>query len=66
MKAKELREKNVDELKKLRLELLREQFNLRMQKAHEQLNRHSQLRHVRRDIARIKTILNQKTTNQQQ
>jgi len=64
MKAKELREKSVDELKKLRLELLREQFNLRMQKAHEQLSRHSQMKQVRRDIARIKTVLNQKRTNQ--
>jgi large subunit ribosomal protein L29 len=47
-------------LKKELLELLREQFNLRMQKANDQLNRHTQLKKVRRDIARVKTILNEK------
>ena len=60
MKAKELREKSVAELNQQILELLREQFNLRMQRAHEQLNRHTQLRSVRRDIARVQTILNEK------
>jgi large subunit ribosomal protein L29 len=56
MKAKELREKNIEELNGELLGLLREQFNLRMQKANDQLNRHTQLKSVRRDIARIKTI----------
>lgn len=60
MKAKDLREKNINELNKERLELLREQFNLRMQKANDQLNRHTQLKNVRRDIARVKTVLNEK------
>jgi large subunit ribosomal protein L29 len=60
MTAKELREKSSDDLKKELLDLLREQFNLRMQKANEQLNRHTQLRSVRRNIARVKTILNEK------
>jgi large subunit ribosomal protein L29 len=60
MKAIELRNKSIDELKKEELELLREQFNLRMQKANDQLNRHTQLKKVRRDIARVKTILNEK------
>lgn len=63
MKAKELtqlRAKPVDELNQQLLELLREQFNLRMQKAHEQLNRHTQLKSIRRDIARVQTILNEK------
>jgi large subunit ribosomal protein L29 len=60
MKAKELRVKPVDELNQQLLELLREQFNLRMQKAHEQLNRHTQLKSIRRDIARVQTILNEK------
>ncbi len=60
MKAKELRAKPVDELNQQLLELLREQFNLRMQKAHEQLSRHTQLKSIRRDIARVQTILNEK------
>jgi len=60
MKARELREKSVDELNKERLELLREHFNLRLQKANDQLNRHTQLKSVRRDIARVKTVLNEK------
>ena len=60
MKAKELREKSVAELNQQIVELLREQFNLRMQKAHEQLSRHTQLRSVRRNIARVQTILNEK------
>jgi large subunit ribosomal protein L29 len=60
MTAKELREKSSDDLKKELLDLLKEQFNLRMQKANEQLNRHTQLRSVRRNIARVKTILNEK------
>ncbi|KHD08988.1 50S ribosomal protein L29 [Candidatus Thiomargarita nelsonii] len=60
MKARELREKSVDELNKERLELLREHFNLRLQKANDQLNRHTQLKSVQRDIARVKTVLNEK------
>jgi large subunit ribosomal protein L29 len=62
MKAKELREKTVANLKKELLELLREQFNLRMQNAggSGQLNRHTQFRQVRRDIARVKMVLSEK------
>ena len=60
MKAIELRLKNFEELKKERLELLREYFNLRMQKVNEQLSRHTQLGRVRRDIARVKTVLKEK------
>jgi large subunit ribosomal protein L29 len=60
MKAQELREKGVDVLNKELLDLLREHFNLRLQKANDQLNRHTQLRSVRRDIARVKTVLNEK------
>lgn len=60
MIASELREKSVDELNKDLLDLLREEFNLRMQKASGQLSRHSQFKIVRRDIARIRTILNEK------
>ncbi len=60
MKASELREKSVEELKQELLNLTREKFNLRMQKGTGQLARPHQLKAVRRDIARIKTILNEK------
>ena len=60
MKVNELREKTTLDLKQERLELLRAQFNLRMQKANGQLNRHTQLKNVRRDIARVNTVLNEK------
>jgi large subunit ribosomal protein L29 len=60
MNASDLRQKPSDELK-LELDgLLREQFNLRMQKGTGQLSRPDQIRKVRRDIARIKTVLNEK------
>jgi len=60
MNASELREKSADELK-LELDgLLREQFNLRMQKGTGQLSRPDQVKKVRRDIARIKTVMNEK------
>ena len=60
MKAKELRPKTVQELNNDILELRREQFNLRMQRANDQLNRSSQIKEVRRNIARIKTVLTEK------
>jgi large subunit ribosomal protein L29 len=56
-KAGELRGQTRDDLEKQLLELLKEQFNLRMQKGSGQLNRPSQLKTVRREIARIKTVL---------
>jgi large subunit ribosomal protein L29 len=60
MKASELRAKDVDGLQKEVSELLKAHFGLRMQKATQQLNNHSQLGKTRRDIARAKTVLNQK------
>ncbi|TDX97965.1 50S ribosomal protein L29 [Thiohalophilus thiocyanatoxydans] len=60
MKASELREKNVEDLNKELLELTREKFNLRIQTATGQMNRTHQLKAVRRNIARVKTILNEK------
>ena len=60
MTAAELRTKSADELNQELQSLLRAQFNLRMQKATQQLNNTSQIRKVRRDIARVRTILNQK------
>lgn len=60
MKASELREKSHEELRGTLHELLKEQFNLRMQKGTSQLARHHVIRQVRRDIARVKTVMNEK------
>ena len=59
MKANELREKSAQQLNEQLLGLLRDQFNLRMQKATGQLGQSHLLSHVKRDIARVKTVLNQ-------
>ena len=63
MKASELKEKNVDELSKELEDLLREGFNLRMQHATGQMAQNHLLRENRRNIARVKTVLNQKASN---
>jgi large subunit ribosomal protein L29 len=60
MKASELRAKDPAQLNKELDDLLKAQFSLRMQKATQQLTNHSQLRKVRRDIARVRTLLGQK------
>ena len=60
MKATELREKSVEELNTELLNLLREQFNLRMQAASGQLQQTHLLKQVRRDVARVKTLLTEK------
>ncbi len=60
MKAQDLREKSVEELNAELLNLLREQFNLRMQAATGQLQQAHTLKAVRRDIARVKTVLTEK------
>ena len=59
MKASELRQKSKDELGTLLLDLSRERFNLRMQKGTGQLSKPDQVKKVRRDVARIHTILNE-------
>jgi large subunit ribosomal protein L29 len=59
-KAKELRTKNTVELQSEILELVRAKFSFRMQHATQQLGNTTQLRNVRRDIARAKTILGEK------
>ena len=59
MKATEIREKSAEELVKELEALHKEQFNLRMQNATGQLTRSSEIKRVRRDIARIKTISNE-------
>ena len=61
MKASELRAKDVPALEKEVSELLKAHFGLRMQKATQQLSNHSQLGKTRRDIARAKTVLAQKS-----
>lgn len=60
MNAQDMREKNETELRDELSGLLREQFNLRMQRGIGQLATPHDLRRVRRDIARIKTVLNEK------
>ena len=60
MKASELRARTPAELNKELVELLRAQFSLRMQLATQELSNNSQLGKVRRDIARVKTILREK------
>ena len=60
MNAAELRNRKPEELQGQLVELLREQFNLRMQKGSGQLGNPSRFKAVRREIARIKTVLNEK------
>jgi len=60
MNAAELRTKSVSELKLELHNLLRERFNLSMQRGTGQLSRPDQVRKVRKDIARVNTILNEK------
>lgn len=64
MKASELRTKSVDELGKELLDLLKAQFSLRMQLATQQLSNTSQLGKVRRDIARVRTLIREKAVQQ--
>jgi large subunit ribosomal protein L29 len=59
MKAKELRKKTKDELGVLLIELSRERFNLKMQKGTGQLAKPDQVKKVRRDIARVHTLINE-------
>lgn len=60
MKIEELRKLSTEELGKELLALLREQFKLRMQKGTGQLTKFSQLKTVRKTIARVKTLLTEK------
>lgn len=60
MKAAELRDKTADELSDELLRLRKEQFSLRMQRASEQLPQSHLLTATRRDIARVKTVLQEK------
>jgi large subunit ribosomal protein L29 len=60
MKASDVRSKTADELKDQLVDLKKEQFNLRFQRATQQLEKPTEVKRVRRDIARIKTILAEK------
>jgi large subunit ribosomal protein L29 len=64
MKVSELRAKTVDELNKELLDLLKAQFGLRMQLATQQLSNNSQVGKVRRQIARVRTLLREKAVQQ--
>jgi large subunit ribosomal protein L29 len=61
MNAQKLRSKSVSELKTELHNLLREKFNLSMQRGTGQLSRPDQVKKVRKDIARINTVLTEKT-----
>lgn len=63
MKASELRAKSGDALSKELNDLLKARFGLRMQQATQQLTNSSQLRKVRRDIARVRTVIKQKVAS---
>lgn len=64
MKVSELRAKTVDELNTELLALLKAQFGLRMQLATQQLTNNSQIGKVRRQIARVRTLLREKAVQQ--
>ena len=61
MKAEDVRAKTEDQLKEQLVSLKKEQFNLRFKQATGQLENTARVRQVRRDIARINTILREKT-----
>lgn len=63
MNATELRAKTPDELRSSLVALKKEAFNLRFQQATGQLENTARMRTVRRDVARIKTVLNQKAAD---
>ncbi len=63
MKVSEFTSKSEQELKQEINELRREQFNLRMQRATGQLANPARFKELRRDIARIKTVLNERSRN---
>jgi large subunit ribosomal protein L29 len=65
MKASELRQKGTTELSELLVKLRKEQFDLRMQKAAGSLTNPKEMTRVRRDIARVKTVINQALNNSQ-
>jgi large subunit ribosomal protein L29 len=63
MKANEIRELSADEAKTRLDELIKERFNLRFRSATESIDNPMRFRSIRRDIARLQTILREKATN---
>jgi large subunit ribosomal protein L29 len=63
MKANEIRELSLDEAKARLEELMKERFNLRFRSATESIDNPMRFRSIRRDIARLQTILREKATN---
>jgi len=63
MKAADLREKSVSELRTELEGLLEQQFKTRMSHGSGQLPQHHKLREVRRDVARLRTVINEKDNN---
>jgi len=61
MNATELKEKTLDQLQEMLADLRKEAFNLRFQAATNQLENTSRMRSVKKDVARVKTIINQVT-----
>ncbi|MGC3988180.1 MAG: 50S ribosomal protein L29 [Chthoniobacteraceae bacterium] len=66
MKIKEIRELSVDELRLRKRELRQESFHLRLQQQTGQLEKPSQLRAIRREVARLETVLTEKTRKAQE
>ena len=63
MKAQELKDKTPDQLKEQLLSLKKEAFNLRFQQATGQMESTARMRAVRRDVARVKTVINQQAAS---
>ena len=63
MKTQELKEKTPEQLQEQLVALKKEAFNLRFQQATGQLESTARMRSVRRDVARVKTVLNQKAAD---
>ena len=64
MKIKEINELSSDELAKRKVDLRQESFNLRLQQVSGQMEKPSRLRDIRREVARIETVLSQRKTAQ--
>jgi large subunit ribosomal protein L29 len=63
MKTEDLRKKTISELKDLLLQSKKEKLNLRFQKVNGQLESPAQVRKVRKHVARLRTLLNEKRAN---
>jgi len=66
MKINEIREKTIDELRLRKRELRQESFHLRLQQQAGQLEKPSQLREIRKEVARIETVITEKTRKAQE